>query len=44
LQNLQAPWVAGCAVAALFITLMLATFIGEGLRNAFDPKSYTKLQ
>jgi len=44
LQNLQSPWVAGSAVAALFITLMLATFIGEGLRDAFDPKSYTKLQ
>ena len=44
LQNLQAPWVAGSAVCALFITLMLATFVGEGLRDAFDPKSYTKLQ
>jgi microcin C transport system permease protein len=44
LQNLQAPWLGISAVAALFITLMLATFIGEGLRDAFDPKSYTKLQ
>ena len=44
LQNLQAPWLGISAVCALFITLMLATFIGEGLRDAFDPKSYTKLQ
>lgn len=44
LQNLQAPWVATSAVVALFITLMLATFIGEGVRDAFDPKSHTKLQ
>jgi len=44
LQNLQAPWVAGSAVGALFITLLLATFIGEGVRDAFDPKSFTKLQ
>lgn len=44
LQNHQAPWLGISAVAALFITLMLATFIGEGLRDAFDPKSYTKLQ
>ncbi len=44
LQNYQAPWVAGSGIMALFITLMLATFIGEGLRDAFDPKSYTKLQ
>jgi len=44
LQNLQAPWLATSAVCALFITLMLATFIGEGVRDAFDPKSLTKLQ
>jgi microcin C transport system permease protein len=44
LDNLQAPWVATSAVAALFLTLMLATFIGEGVREAFDPKSNTKLQ
>jgi microcin C transport system permease protein len=44
LQNLQAPWVAGSAIGALFITLMLATFIGEGVREAFDPKSHIKLQ
>jgi microcin C transport system permease protein len=44
LQNLQAPWLAISSVCALFITLMLATFIGEGVRDAFDPKSLTKLQ
>jgi len=43
LQNLQAPWIATSAVTALFITLLLATFIGEGVRDAFDPKSLTKL-
>ncbi|MEI8340334.1 MAG: ABC transporter permease [Verrucomicrobiota bacterium] len=43
LQNLQAPWLATSAVFALFITLLLATFIGEGVRDAFDPKSLTKL-
>ena len=44
LQNLQAPWLAGSAVCALFITLMLATVIGEGIRDALDPKSLTKLR
>ena len=44
LVNLHAPWVATSAVTALFVTLLLATFIGEGLRDAFDPKSLTKLQ
>jgi len=44
LQNLQAPWLALSSVGALFVTLLLATFIGEGVRDAFDPKSLTKLQ
>ena len=44
LQNLQAPWVAMSSVGALFFTLLLATFIGEGVRDAFDPKSLSKLQ
>ena len=44
LQNLDKPWVATSAVSALFLTLMLATFIGEGVREAFDPKSHVKLQ
>jgi microcin C transport system permease protein len=39
LNNLYAPWIAVATVSALFITLLLATFIGEGVREAFDPKS-----
>jgi microcin C transport system permease protein len=39
LNNLYAPWIAIATVSALFITLLLATFIGEGVREAFDPKS-----
>lgn len=39
LDNLQKPWVALSAITALFSTLLLATFIGEGVREAFDPKS-----
>ena len=38
LENLQAPWIAISAVTALFATLLLATFIGEGAREAFDPR------
>lgn len=38
LQNLQAPWLTAFTVAALTGTLLLATFIGEGLREAFDPR------
>jgi microcin C transport system permease protein len=39
LENLHAPWLAVTTISALFITLLLATFIGEGMREAFDPRS-----
>ena len=44
LDNLQAPWLAVTSVSALFITLLLATFIGEGLREAFDPKADARVE
>jgi microcin C transport system permease protein len=44
LQNLQAPWIAFSTVTALFVTLLLATFVGEGVREAFDPKTFSRLE
>ncbi len=44
LQNLQAPWIATSAVVALFFTLLLSTFVGEGVREAFDPKSFSRIE
>ena len=44
LENLHAPWLAVTATLALFITLMLATFIGEGVREAFDPKADARVE
>jgi microcin C transport system permease protein len=44
LQNLQAPWIALSTVTALFLTLLLATFVGEGVREAFDPKSFQRVE
>ncbi|MBN1848808.1 MAG: ABC transporter permease subunit [Deltaproteobacteria bacterium] len=44
LDNLYAPWIVISTVAALFITLLLATFIGEGVREAFDPKSEYRIE
>ncbi len=44
LDNLQAPWLAITSVSALFVTLLLATFIGEGLREAFDPKADARVE
>jgi microcin C transport system permease protein len=38
LQNIYAWWVSGFTILALFITLLLTTFVGEGVRDAFDPK------
>ena len=39
LSALFAPWIALSTTVALFITLLLATFVGEGVRDAMDPKS-----
>ena len=44
LKNLYAPWIAISTVVALFMTLLLATFIGEGIREAFDPKSEYRIE
>jgi microcin C transport system permease protein len=38
LNHLYAPWITVFTVFALSVTLLLFTFIGEGLREAFDPK------
>jgi len=44
LANLYAPWIAVSSIVALFVTLLLTTFIGEGVREAFDPKSEYRLE
>ena len=38
-NNLHAPWLALSAFFTLGILLSLLTFIGEAVRNAFDPRS-----
>ena len=40
-SNLEYQWIAASAVAALSIVLTLVTFIGEAIREAFDPKKYS---
>ncbi len=40
-QNMEAWWIVSSVVAALVITLMTVTFVGEGIREAFDPKLHT---
>lgn len=39
-----APWLGFAPVGAMFITLLLVTFIGEAIREAFDPKVYSRLR
>ena len=43
-QNRSAWWLALYPSAALFLVMLLAVLIGEGLRDAFDPKQRTKLE
>jgi microcin C transport system permease protein len=40
-SNLDAPWVVTAAFGALSIALILITFVGEAIREAFDPKKFT---
>jgi microcin C transport system permease protein len=39
--NLDAWWISGSVIAAMIITLVTVTFIGEAIREAFDPKMHT---
>lgn len=38
-QNMQAPWLAFTAVFTIGLVLTLLVFIGDALRDAFDPRS-----
>lgn len=37
-DNLEYPWIITSVVTSLSIVLLLVTFIGEAIREAFDPK------
>lgn len=41
-NNLHAPWLALSAFGVLSLMLTLLVFIGEGVRDAFDPRLITK--
>ena len=43
-QYRWAWWLILYPALALFIVMLLGVFIGEGIRNAFDPKRYTRLE
>lgn len=37
-ENLQAPWIAITGFSTIAIVMILMVFIGEGVRDAFDPR------
>ena len=37
----SAPWILSSGVTAFVLVLVMVAFIGEGLREAFDPRKYT---
>ena len=41
-DNLQAPWIGLTAFAVLSVLLTCLIFIGEGVRDAFDPRKEIK--
>ncbi len=41
LSKLSSPWVVSTAFSALVITLLLIIFIGEAVREAFDPRRHS---
>ena len=44
LQNISKWWMIFSPIGAEFFTLLLIVFIGEGVREAFDPKVYSRLR
>ncbi|MCP4216347.1 MAG: ABC transporter permease subunit, partial [bacterium] len=40
-SNMEAWWIAASVVTMMLITLLTVTFIGEAVREAFDPKLHT---
>ncbi|NLM16582.1 MAG: ABC transporter permease subunit [Candidatus Riflebacteria bacterium] len=44
LANLSKPWLILSPTLAMFFTLLLVSFIGEAIREAFDPKQYSRLR
>jgi len=43
-ENLTKWWLVLYPLSALFVTLLLVVFIGEAVREAFDPKEFSQLQ
>jgi microcin C transport system permease protein len=40
-ENFNYPWIVSSAFFAMVSVLVLITFVGEAIREAFDPKKFT---
>ena len=40
-DNLESLWIVSSVIVAMTLVLVMVTFIGEAIREAFDPKKYT---
>ncbi|MES2595964.1 MAG: ABC transporter permease subunit [Verrucomicrobiota bacterium] len=43
-DNFNYPWIVTSAFTAMSLVLVLVTFVGEAVREAFDPKKFTTYQ
>lgn len=43
-DNLSSPWIVSSAFLGTVLVLVLVTFVGEAIREAFDPKKFTTYQ
>jgi len=41
IDNLQSPWIVASIVTSMVLVLTMVTFIGEAIREAYDPKRHT---
>lgn len=44
MSNIEYWWLVACPLVAIFFTLLSIVFIGEAIREAFDPKVYSRLR
>ena len=44
MENLSKWWLVSFPLGVLFLTLLLVVFIGEAVREAFDPKEHSRLR
>ena len=40
-QHLESPWIVTSVVVAMGLVLLMVTYVGEAVREAFDPKKFT---